>query len=277
PAQARAALWVYFPGPLLGMLMAADVYLWLARGQEVACAKLSPHGAKRCIFRCGYADREGTVPPRAGSRAASSAVAAGLGLLALLLTAAPVVLAQQPAAVREAPGARGGAVAAIGLTVSDVERSVAFYRDLLGFDKAADVEVSGPAYGQAAGLSGLRARVVTMSLGAERIELTEYLTPKGRRAPVDSRSNDAWVQHVAIITSDIEQAYLWLRQHKVQQVSPAPQRLPDWNPKASGITAFYFRDPDGHPLEILEFPPDKGDPRWHGASDRIFLGIDHTA
>ncbi|HKW91832.1 MAG TPA: VOC family protein, partial [Methylomirabilota bacterium] len=191
-------------------------------------------------------------------------------------TAAPVVLAQQPAAVREAPAGRVGAVDAIGLTVSDADRSVAFY-EILGFEKVSDVDVSGSAYAQAAGLSGLRARVVTMSLGAERIELTEYRAPKGRPAPVDSRSNDAWFQHVAIITSDIEQAYLWLRQHKVRQVSPAPQRLPDWNPKAGGITAFYFRDPDGHPLEILEFPPDKGDARWHRASDRIFLGIDHTA
>jgi catechol 2,3-dioxygenase-like lactoylglutathione lyase family enzyme len=58
---------------------------------------------------------------------------------------------------------------------------------------------------------------------------------------------------------------------------PGPQRLPDWNPKAGGIKAFYFRDPDGHPVEILEFPPDKGDARWRRAGDRIFLGIDHTA
>jgi hypothetical protein len=38
-------------------------------------------------------------------------------------------------------------------------------------------------------------------------------------------------------------------------VSPSPQRLPDWNANAAGIRAFYFRDPDGHPLEILQFLP----------------------
>jgi catechol 2,3-dioxygenase-like lactoylglutathione lyase family enzyme len=53
--------------------------------------------------------------------------------------------------------------------------------------------------------------------------------------------------------------------------------LPDWNPNAGGIHAFYFKDPDGHPLEILQFPPGKGDPRWHQPTDRLFLGIDHTA
>lgn len=45
---------------------------------------------------------------------------------------------------------------------------------------------------------------------------------------------------------------------------------------AGGISAFYFRDPDGNTLEILSFPPDKGDRRWQ-AKDRLFLGIDHTA
>ncbi|HKW94990.1 MAG TPA: aquaporin, partial [Methylomirabilota bacterium] len=87
PAQTWTALWVYFTGPLLGMLLAADVHLWLARGRnrgasapssKVACAKLSPHGATRCIFRCAYAERAGAKQPSAGSRAASRAVAAGL-------------------------------------------------------------------------------------------------------------------------------------------------------------------------------------------------------
>jgi catechol 2,3-dioxygenase-like lactoylglutathione lyase family enzyme len=53
--------------------------------------------------------------------------------------------------------------------------------------------------------------------------------------------------------------------------------LPDWNPNAGGIKAFYFKDPDGHTLEILEFPQGKGLTKWHGRSDKLFLGIDHTA
>lgn len=203
-------------------------------------------------------------------------MAGALWLLVLLAVATPAVVAQ-PAGGPDPGSGQVRGVGAIGLTVSDMERSVAFYRDILGFEKASDTVIAGPAYEQLTGLSGLRARVVSMRLGAERIELTEFLAPRGRAAPADSRSNDAWFQHVAIITNDIEQGYLWLRRHDVQQVSPGPQRLPDWNPKAGGIKAFYFRDPDGHPLEILEFPPDKGEARWHRPSDRIFLGIDHTA
>jgi catechol 2,3-dioxygenase-like lactoylglutathione lyase family enzyme len=158
-----------------------------------------------------------------------------------------------------------------------MDRALAFYTGILPFAVVSETEIDGEAFERLFGVSGLRARIVRLRLGAEEIELIDYLAPEGRPIPVDSRSDDAWFQHVAIITNDIEQAYLWLRRHKVQPISPGPQRLPDWNPKAGGIVAFYFKDPDGHPLEILQFPPDKGDPRWHRPSDRIFLGIDHTA
>jgi len=169
------------------------------------------------------------------------------------------------------------AVDAIGMTVSDMDRSVEFYSSVLTFRKISDVEVSGEAYEHLQGVFGLRMRLVRMRLGDEEIELTEYLAPKGRPMPVDSRSNDRWFQHVALIVSDMDRAYQWLRQHKVTHSSSGPQRLPDWNPNAGGISAFYFKDPDGHPLEVLHFPPNKGNPKWHRPTDRLFLGIDHTA
>ena len=196
-------------------------------------------------------------------------------LLFLFLTltlSPPTALARQP--VRTDPIT---AVDAVGMTVSNVERSIDFYSKVLSFKKMSDVEVSGAAYQRLQGVFGLRIRVVRMRLGGEVIDLTEYLTPKGRPAPVDSRSNDRWFQHIAIIVSDMERAYAWLRKNKVEHVSPEPQRLPDWNKNAAGIRAFYFKDPDGHPLEILQFPPDKGDPKWHRVTDKLFLGIDHTA
>ncbi len=158
-------------------------------------------------------------------------------------------------------------VGAVGMTVSDMDRS----------EKVSDIEVAGQDYEHLEGVFGLRMRVVRMRLGDEFIELTEYLAPKGRPFPVDSRSNDRWFQHIAVITSDMEKAYAWLRQNKVEHASTGPQRLPDWNKGAAGIKAFYFRDPDRHYLEILQFPEGKGDPRWHQSGDKLFLGIDHTA
>ena len=73
-----------------------------------------------------------------------------------------------------------------------------------------------------------------MKLGDEFIELTQYLALEGRALPADSRRNDRWFQHVAIITRDMDQAYDWRRRHNVRHASPAPPRLPDWNKKAAG-------------------------------------------
>ena len=168
------------------------------------------------------------------------------------------------------------AVDAVGITVSDLDRSVEFFSKVLSFEKVSEVELAGADYERLQGVFGLRMRVARMKLGEESIELTEYITPRGRPIPVDSRSNDRWFQHIAIITSDMDRAYAWLRQNKVQHASTGPQTLPEWNKKAAGIRAFYFKDADGHSLEVLQFPPEKGDPKWHRA-DKLFLGIDHTA
>ena len=168
-------------------------------------------------------------------------------------------------------------VDAIGVTVTDMDRAVDFYSKVLAFEKVADTEVAGENYEHLVGVFGVRMRVVRMRLGDEFIELVEYLAPKGRPIPVDSRSNDRWFQHIAIIVSDMDKAYAWLRQNKVEHASSGPQRLPDWNKNAAGISAFYFKDPDGHPVEILQFPVDKGLDKWHKPADRLFLGIDHTA
>jgi catechol 2,3-dioxygenase-like lactoylglutathione lyase family enzyme len=169
------------------------------------------------------------------------------------------------------------AVGPIAMTVSDADRSAGFYRRVLGFDRVLDTEISGETYEQLHGVAGLRVRIVRMRLGDEAIDLMEYITPRGRPIPADSRSNDRWFQHVAIIVGDMDRAYAHLREHRVKPVSAGPQQLPASNEKAGGIRAFYFNDPDGHPLEILWFPPGKGNARWHVRSERLFLGIDHTA
>lgn len=169
------------------------------------------------------------------------------------------------------------AVDAFDVTVGDMDRSVAFYTGVLTFIKVSDVEVSGAAYEHLEGVFGLRMRVVRLKLGSEALELTQFLTPRGQPVPLDSRSNDRWFQHISIIVGDMDKAYARLRAHHVGYVSSAPQRLPDWNKEAGGIEAFYFLDPDGHTLEILHFPPDKGDPKWHRANPALFQGIDHSA
>lgn len=167
-------------------------------------------------------------------------------------------------------------VDSIGITVNDLDRAVGFYTTVLGFERVTEAEVTGEKYERLYGVFGLRLRTATLRLGNERIELMEFLAPRGRPIPPDSKSNDGWFQHVAIIVSDMDAAYRRLREHKVQHASSGPQLLPTWNPNAGGIEAFYFRDPDDNHLEVLHFPPGKGDPRWQ-RKDALFLGIDHTA
>lgn len=169
-------------------------------------------------------------------------------------------------------------VSAIGFTVSDMDRSIAFYRDVLTFKPISDVEVDGPEYDQLWGIFGVRARVVRMQLGEERLELIEFLSPPDVRSiPVPSYSNGLWFQHFAIVVRDMDAAWAQLRKHHVRQISPRPQTIPVSNTAAAGIKAIKFRDPDGHNLELLWFPEGKGNPKWYRGGTDVFLGIDHTA
>jgi catechol 2,3-dioxygenase-like lactoylglutathione lyase family enzyme len=178
-------------------------------------------------------------------------------------------------AIAERPVITG--VEAVGVTVSNLDRSIEFYTQVLHFQKEWETESSGAEVEHLKGVFGVRVRVARLRLGSEEIELSEYLAPQGRPLPPDSRSNDLWFQHIAIVVSDMDRAYGWLREHHVQHVSSGPETLPAWNPQAGGIQAFYFRDPDGHVLEVIHFPAGKGDPRWQHVGSDLFLGIDHTA
>ncbi len=181
------------------------------------------------------------------------------------------------AGVARAGAAPVVAVDAIGFTVADLDREVRFFTEVLDFQKVSEVEVHGDAYEHLTGVFGMRARVARLRLGDETIELTEYLAPRGRPIPPGGRSNDRAFQHVAIVVRDMAQAYARLRQHHVEHASTGPQKLPDWNPNAGGIEAFYFKDPEGHVLEVIAFPPDRGAAKWKAPTEKLFLGIDHTA
>ncbi len=169
-------------------------------------------------------------------------------------------------------------VAFVGFTVSDMDRSVAFYRDVLTFEPVSDMEVDGPEYDHLYGVFGVRARVVRMQLGEQQIVLSQFLSPPDvRTIPAPSYSNDLWFQHFAIVVRDMDAAWSQLRKHHVRQISPRPQTIPMSNQAAAGIKAIKFRDPDGHNLELLWFPEGKGNPVWKKPGANLFLGIDHTA
>ena len=168
-------------------------------------------------------------------------------------------------------------IRAIGLTVTNADRSKDFYTQALGFEPVSDITVEGRDYSDIEGVPGANIRIVTLQLGDELIDLMEYLNVEGKPIPKDSQSNDLWFQHMAIAVSDMDRAYAHLQSFPIEPISVEPQTIPPGNQASAGVRAFKFKDPDRHDLELIWFPPDKGQDKWHHNSDRLFLGIDHSA
>lgn len=139
---------------------------------------------------------------------------------------------------------------------------------------ARDVPVLAAFYCEAFGFIGAADRGgATLHLGDCELRLRRHLDA----LPPDGRSNDAGFRHLAIVVADMPAAVASLRAFDTSAISDGAQTLPARNRAAAGIEAFYFRDPEAHPLELIWFPPDKGDARWHQYGAALFLGVDHSA
>jgi catechol 2,3-dioxygenase-like lactoylglutathione lyase family enzyme len=162
---------------------------------------------------------------------------------------------------------------AFGMPVSDIGRTERFYHGTLGFQTIARKHVRDPSLAALFGLPPEAMDVLTMRLGEQQVEFTQFERP-GRGYPTGSQSPDRWFQHIAIIVSDMDAAAARVRASGAYMISTGgPQTLPARN---GHVRAFKFRDPDGHPLELLWFPPGQGRAIWHGHGG-LFLGIDHSA
>ncbi|ADJ29416.1 VOC family protein [Nitrosococcus watsonii] len=158
----------------------------------------------------------------------------------------------------------------------DLVRAMSFYRDALGFSLVSERPMDDPAWSELMGLPGTGGRSAILQLGEQTLELVAF-DPLGRAYPSQSRASDHWFQHLAIVVADMEAAYANLCRHFFTTITTGgPQQLP---PNAGSVTALKFRDPVGHPLELLHFPSGGSDARWQqkrGGHD-VFLGIDHSA
>jgi catechol 2,3-dioxygenase-like lactoylglutathione lyase family enzyme len=134
-------------------------------------------------------------------------------------------------------------------TVSSLERSIGFYRDLLGLELEATWERHAPWIGEMTGFKGARLRLAALRVpGTEHVlELIEYEKPRGER--LRRATNDVGSAHIGFVVDDLDAEYGRLRAAGVEFLS-APVRVTD--PPAVGARAVYFRDPDGIPLELQE-------------------------
>lgn len=156
---------------------------------------------------------------------------------------------------------------------ANLVRAVAFYRDALGF-RVEDADPTPPAWTLLPGLCDTAPRCALLSLGEQTLLLTEF--PNIPPYPANSTSNDLWFQHCAIVTDDMPAAHDRVMRHGATPITRGgPQTLP---PSTGAVTAFKFRDPDGHPLELIAFPEGAGDPVWQSTQMKSpTLGIDHSA
>lgn len=166
-------------------------------------------------------------------------------------------------------------LARFGLTTTNAVRLAAFYERACGFHRLATERLSGAKFESLMGVAG-GALSIKLGVGNEVIELVEFNRP-GRPYQQESSAADIIFQHFAIVVANIDEAYQ--RLSAVAGWSPisngGPQRLPA---TSGGVTAFKFRDLDGHPLELLAFATGRAPPCWVGGSgSEVYLGIDHSA
>jgi catechol 2,3-dioxygenase-like lactoylglutathione lyase family enzyme len=165
-------------------------------------------------------------------------------------------------------------LARFSLTTADVVRATNFYEAAFGCRILAVDRVGGPEFESGMGVTGGASRT-TLGLGPNVIELLQFDTP-GASYPAHASASDLMFQHFAIVVSDIAKAYRnlsgipgWMPISR-----DGPQTLP---PSSGGVTAFKFRDPEGHPLEFLEHAEDRKRVSSSDLHNAICLGIDHSA
>lgn len=139
------------------------------------------------------------------------------------------------------------------LVVSDLERALTFYRDLLGMTVAIDTDMSGEMLDREVALKGAHIRVVELSPGglAPYLELLQYYSPSGKPFPPDARCCDVGMPHVAFIVPDIKDIYQQLSQQGVKFTAP-PQYVDAG--AFQGYRTAYCYDPDGIVVELWQMP-----------------------
>lgn len=139
----------------------------------------------------------------------------------------------------------------VGITVSDIDKSIAFYRDVLGMKLESTSNMEGAFISNVVGVPGAVLKGANLSSDGLLLELFQYVAPKGGKQKASLRQFDVGHYHLAFLVDDIEDAYKTLTAKGVK-FSERPQYVPDGPDK--GLGAIYFWDPDGIALEFIQKP-----------------------
>jgi catechol 2,3-dioxygenase-like lactoylglutathione lyase family enzyme len=139
-----------------------------------------------------------------------------------------------------------------GITVSNLERSLAFWRDVLGFELSHTAHQTGELAKEITGVAGAELKLAVLKApGGHKIELLEYLAPPDRTKHTDLRPCDVGSVHVALTVNDLS-AVLQRIVSSGWKTAGKPQTLQS-GPNA-GKRVVYVRDPDGTTIELMQTP-----------------------
>jgi catechol 2,3-dioxygenase-like lactoylglutathione lyase family enzyme len=137
-----------------------------------------------------------------------------------------------------------------GITVSDLDRSIRFYRDVLGFEVSPPVQVSGAMFEKITGVAGCIIDIAFARGAGHIVELLCYRVPADRRTST-LRACDAGFWHLCFKVRDIEQV---ARNARAFGYEPLGDIQTATDPPVTGLRVVYVRDPDGVVLELIQEP-----------------------
>ncbi|HJT81065.1 MAG TPA: VOC family protein [Chthoniobacterales bacterium] len=140
-----------------------------------------------------------------------------------------------------------------GITVSDLERSLAFWRDVLGFEFSHRAHQTGDLASEITGVPGAEISIAVVKAPGHKIELLQYHAPSDRKNQSDVRPCDVGAMHIALTVDNLN-AVLARIEASGYRAAGQPQTLTT-GPNA-GKRVIYVRDPDGTTIEFMQPPGD---------------------
>jgi|YNPNPStandDraft_1061719.scaffolds.fasta_scaffold11663_6 catechol 2,3-dioxygenase-like lactoylglutathione lyase family enzyme len=135
----------------------------------------------------------------------------------------------------------------VAMSVKDMDKCIAFYRDIIGFEKVFDREFD-VQMGKLIGVEGTKVRIVHMQFGDNKLELFKYEYPQGREPRPDALQSDYGLTHIGFLVEDFQATYQYLLERGVKFLGEPVEIRP-------GVFVAYFHGAEYEVCEIREIIP----------------------